>query len=253
MAREADWKHGFAAADEAVRRAARVLTFERRAETFVNAVLQFLKTTLLGGLVVLLPAYVTVLLLLKTLGVANAAIEPVSGHLPTGVEYRTLVAIALMIVVCFAAGLFVRTAVGRYLKRAVERTLLERVPGYAVFRGLAEKLADSHARSSFAAALVVIEEALVPACIVERHAGGLCTVFVPSAPTPAVGAIYILPPHRVYEIDVPLVQLAAVVSKWGAGTSELLAKLGIPAAKLLTGSEAEPPSEPQPSAGGGAS
>lgn len=211
----------------------------------MNAVLKFLKTTLLGGLVVLLPAYVTILLLLKALGTANAVIEPVSGHLPAGVEYRTPVAAALIILVCFAAGLFVRTAIGRFVKRAVERTLLERVPGYAVFRGLAEKLADSHARSSFAAALVVIEEALVPACIVERHADGLCTVFVPSAPTPAVGAIYVLPPQRVFELDVPLVQLAAVVSKWGSGMGELLAKLNTPAATLLVEPTAALPPAPR--------
>lgn len=61
----------------------------------------------------------------------------------------------------------------------------------------------------------MIEDALVPACIVERHADGSCTVFVPSAPTPAMGAIYILSAGRVYEVDVPLVQLAACVSKWG--------------------------------------
>jgi uncharacterized membrane protein len=149
------------------------------------------------------------------------------------VHFRTILAVLLLLAACFAAGLFVRTAIGRLVKRAVERNLLERVPGYAVFRGLAEKIVDSHGASTFAAAFVVIEEALVPACIVERHENGLFTVFVPSAPTPAMGAIYILPANRVHEIDIPLVQVAAVVSKWGVGSRDLMTKLKSPAHALL--------------------
>lgn len=190
----------------------------------MHATLTFLKTTLLGGLVIVLPAYVTVLLLLKTLGAAAAMVEPISAQLPAAAHFRHILAVLLLLAACFVAGLAVRTALGRFVKSAVERNLLERVPGYAVFRGLAEKLTDAGRGGQFAAALVVIEDALVPACLVERHANGSCTVFVPTAPTPAMGAIYILPAARVFEVDVPLVQLASCITKWGAGCGELLAK-----------------------------
>lgn len=103
----------------------------------MRAVLTFLKTTLLGGVVFVLPAYVSALLLLKTLGAAAAVVEPISTHLPETAPYRKVLAFLLLLGVCFVTGLFVKTAVGRLVKRAVERNLLERVPGYAVFRGLA--------------------------------------------------------------------------------------------------------------------
>ena len=45
-----------------------------------------------------------------------------------------------------------------------------------------------------APALAEIEEALVPALIVEKLEDGSYTVLVPSVPTPMAGAIYILPP-----------------------------------------------------------
>ena len=185
----------------------------------------FLKTTLLGGLVVLLPAYITVLMVLKGLGIATGVLQPVSSQLPTGEHYRYLFAILILLAACFLAGLFIRTAVGRIVKRAVEQRFLERVPGYTVFRGLAEKLSNQRGSDQYTAALAVIEEALVPACIVERHANGICTVFVPSAPTPAMGTIYILPASRVYEVDASLVQIASCVSKWGIGCGELLARV----------------------------
>ena len=41
-------------------------------------------------------------------------------------------------------------------------------------------------------ALVGIEDALVPAFIIEEFEDGRCTVFVPSIPTPLAGAVYIL-------------------------------------------------------------
>jgi len=46
-----------------------------------------------------------------------------------------------------------------------------------------------------APALAEIEEALVPALIVEKLEDGSYTVLVPSVPTPMDGAIYILPPN----------------------------------------------------------
>ena len=191
----------------------------------MKTVFNFLKMTLLGGLVVIIPAYISVLLILKTLGAATAVIHPISAALPDAARYRDVLAILLLLGVCFASGLFIKTAIGRLVRRAVERNLFERVPGYAVFRGLAQKLTDERSSTRFIAALAVIEDALVPACIVERHADGKCTVFVPSAPTPAMGAIYIMPAERVFEIDVPLVTIASCVSKWGTGSADLLAKM----------------------------
>ena len=67
-------------------------------------------------------------------------------------------------------------------------------------------------------ALAEIEDALVPAFVVEEHEDGRYTVFVPSIPTPAAGAVYILPRERVHLVDVPFPRAVSVISKWGAGS-----------------------------------
>jgi uncharacterized membrane protein len=127
----------------------------------------------------------------------------------------------VLIVVCFLAGLAVRTGPGLRAKNALERNLLERIPGYALVRGLAARVAGKQEDEAFAVALVEIEEALVPAFVVEEHDDGQFTVFVPSVPTPAAGSIYILPKERVHVVDVPFAQAAAVITKWGAGARAL--------------------------------
>jgi uncharacterized membrane protein len=123
--------------------------------------------------------------------------------------------------VCFVAGLVVRTGPGRRAKNALERSVLEKIPGYALVRGLAERVSGDESEGAFRPALVELEEALSPGFIIEELDDGRYTVLVPSVPTPAAGALFILPRERVHPLDVPFTQAVKVISKWGAGAGEL--------------------------------
>jgi uncharacterized membrane protein len=74
-------------------------------------------------------------------------------------------------------------------------------------------------------ALAEIEEALVPAFIIEELEDGRFTVFVPSVPTPLAGAIYILSRDRVHPLNVPFTQAIQAVSRWGSGSKDLVAAM----------------------------
>jgi uncharacterized membrane protein len=87
------------------------------------------------------------------------------------------------------------------------------------------QLAGAKDEQSFQPALVEIEEALVPAFIIEKHADGQFTVFVSSSPTPMAGAIYILQPERLHPVDVPLRKAMVCVTKWGTGAAEMRAAM----------------------------
>jgi uncharacterized membrane protein len=50
-------------------------------------------------------------------------------------------------------------------------------------------------------------------------------VFVPSVPTPAAGAVYILPKERVHLVDIPFSKAVSVISKWGSGARDLRAAI----------------------------
>ena len=84
-------------------------------------------------------------------------------------------------------------------------------------RGLAERLAGDASEGAFRPALVELEDALAPGFIIEELADGRYTVLVPSVPTPAAGALFILPRERVHPVDVPFTQAVKVISKWGVG------------------------------------
>jgi uncharacterized membrane protein len=183
---------------------------------------EFTKTTLIGGLLVILPIYVAVLLLAKAAKALLGLLAPVTSQIPAGTEFRGILAILLLVAVCFVVGLVVRTGPGLRAKNAFEQAVLERLPGYSFIRGFARRLAGRGEEQALQPALVEIEDALVPALIVEALDDGSYTVLVPSAPTPMAGSIYILPRGRVHPVDIPLTRAIGVFSKWGTGAGEFV-------------------------------
>ena len=123
----------------------------------------------------------------------------------------------IIIAACFVCGVLVRTGPGLRAKDAFERAVLEKIPGYALIRGLAGKIAGKEDEHTFTVVLAEIEDALVPAFLVEECDEDHCAIFVPSVPTPAAGAIYIIAKSRVHLVDVPFTRAVSVISKWGAG------------------------------------
>ncbi len=191
----------------------------------MKQVLSFLKTSFLGGALVVLPAWLALLLLLKALVKLEVLVKPVSNHLPPGIDHPMLVAALLMLLICFLVGVIVRTAVGREVKNAIESTVLEKVPGYTMLRGLAQQLGDLEGNRGFKPAMVEIEDGLAPCFIVEEHGDGKLTVFIPSAPTPAAGTILIVTSTRVHPLNVSVATVFKCITKWGTGSGALLAAM----------------------------
>jgi uncharacterized membrane protein len=181
----------------------------------------FLKVTLVGGLLVVLPLWVSLLLLLKAIKSALLFLQLIAKLLPQRLVHPNVVAVCLLVLICFAVGLLIRTELGKRIGDWFEQHLLGRIPGFSLIRGMIRQFAGEKDEQSFQPALVEIEEALVPAFIIEKHADGQFTVFVSSSPTPMAGAIYILQPERVHPVDVPLRKAMVCVTEWGAGAAEM--------------------------------
>ena len=187
---------------------------------------EFTKTTLIGGILVILPLWISVLLLAKAIAGIFALLSPVTAQLPESIQHlRNVVALLIVIGACFIAGLVVRTGPGLRAKSVLDRYLLEKIPGYTLLRGLAGRITGHEEGATFAVCLVEIEDALVPAFVVEEHPDGRYTVFVPSVPTPAAGTVYIMDRARVHLVDVPFTTAVSVISKWGAGAGQMLQSL----------------------------
>jgi len=182
-------------------------------------------STVIGGVFIVVPLYLAVLLLLKGMKSAATLVRPVALLLPDWLPAEQFFSLVLVLVACFFVGAAVRTKAGQIAREKIERTFFERLPGYALLRSLTQRLADDNDETAWKPALVELEDALVPAFIIEELDDGRLTVFVPSVPTPLAGAVYILARERVHPIDVPFTQAIRSVSRWGSGSKELVAAM----------------------------
>ena len=106
----------------------------------MKKLLEFLKTTALGGLFVLLPVLLLYLLLSEALGLIVALATPIADLFPKGTfdEINHPVAMGLILImgVSFVIGLGLRSENGRRLGRWIERTVLDRLPVYKALKSL---------------------------------------------------------------------------------------------------------------------
>lgn len=191
----------------------------------MKKVTNFILTRLVAGLLVVTPIYLAALLVLKAMSSLAGLVQPFSNVLPAGMPGAQVLSLIMVFIFCFVVGLAVSTSMGRSIWERLENTLFQKLPGYALFRSLTQRMAGTTQENVWQPALAEIEEALVPAFIIEELEDGRFTVFVPSIPTPLAGSVYILTANRVHPINVPFTQAVKALSQWGSGSKDLVAAM----------------------------
>jgi uncharacterized membrane protein len=186
---------------------------------------EFITSTFVGGLFVVVPVYLAVLLMLKGMKTVGTLVRPFAALLPDWFPAQGLFSLLLVLALCCLVGIAVRTRSGRAVRERLEVVFFERLPGYGLLRSLTQRLAGDTDNGAWKPAMVEIEEALVPGFIIEEHDDGRFTVFVPSVPTPLAGAVYVLSRERVHVLDVPFTQAIRTISQWGSGSRKLVAAM----------------------------
>jgi len=181
--------------------------------------------TLVGGILVVVPVYLGVLLLLKATKSLADLLKPITALFPGWLPGDQMLSMLLLLAICFLVGVAIGTPAGRRIEKRIEHSLFEKIPGYALFRSLTQRLVGESQDEAWKPALAEIEHALVPAFIIEEHADGRFTIFVPSVPTPLAGAVYVLTADRVHPVDIAFTQALKTVSRWGAGCKDLVAAM----------------------------
>ena len=106
--------------------------------------LHFLRTTLVGGILFLVPIVVLMIVLSKALAIAHKLADPIAARLPfeklIGLRTPHVFAIALLVIFSFVAGLFARTALAKRSVGWLESSVLSNVPGYQFLKSMGERL-----------------------------------------------------------------------------------------------------------------
>jgi len=197
----------------------------------MNRLKEFVKSTVVGGLLVILPLAISFFALTWVLGLVQEAISPLTSIVmqksPLQGVVADILAVALLIVVCFSVGVLVRIRLGKWLYAVLESNVFLKVPGYSLIKETVYQFLGKKKSPFSSVALVQIfdNETLLSAFITDEHADGTCTVFVPTGPNPTSGNIYHLPKDRVHPVDVSIEDAMRSIISCGAGSSILIAKM----------------------------
>ena len=192
----------------------------------MNLSLKPMTTTLIGGLVFLLPLIVALAVLGQGLALMAGLAQPVAAMFPDrhigGVAVASLVALLLLLLLCYGAGLLARAALGRTLSASFEDRLQTLYPRYTIIKGMTQALGVDGVKSDLKAVLVTFDEYQALGVEVERLADGRVVVFLPGAPDPWSGNVVMVSPERVAGVPVDIGALHRSLKSIGRGSAELL-------------------------------
>lgn len=193
----------------------------------------FLKTSLIGGFVVILPVAITIFLFTWLFRLVTGLIKPLTDFAMKfmGISmYQRILAdimvISTIILACFFLGAFVRTKLGTYLHRVFEEKILKVAPGYTIIKEtIMQFLGGKKAPFSSVAVVQLFGpeiETYVSAFITDKHSDGSFTVFIPTGPNPTSGNICHVSGEYVFPVNAPVEKTMRSIISCGAGSSLLI-------------------------------
>jgi uncharacterized membrane protein len=187
----------------------------------MKTLVRFLKVTLVGGLLVVLPIWVSLLLLLKAIKGAMAMLMPIAKLLPQWFVHERVAALVLLLVICFVVGLFIRTRPGQRIGHWLAGHIFDRIPGFSLMRGMTRQLAGDKGRAVIPTGPGGDRGGFGAGVHHRETRGRTVHGFRLLQPDADGGAIYILQPERVHPVDMPLTKAMLCVTKWGSGVAEM--------------------------------
>ena len=188
----------------------------------------FIKTSIIGGLAVILPAAVLILIFRWLFNWIADIIQPLTNILVARGQFQEIVAdvlaIAIVLIICFVVGVVVRTRAGQFLQENLENRILKLAPGYPTIKSVVMQFIGQKKSPFSSVALVQVfgNETLMTAFITDTHDDGRHTVFVPTGPNPTSGLIFHIPEKHVHPVGVSVEETMRSVIGCGAGSTRLL-------------------------------
>ena len=197
---------------------------------------QFIKSTLFGGLVVILPVTIIAFFVKWIFQVITDLIQPLTNyalktyHVPEYVADSIIV--AALILVCFIVGLVVQTSIGNYLHRIFDDVFQKIAPGYRMVKEVVVQIFGSSEDSPLSNGEIAKVKLFgvdcpteVTALVTDRHSDGSFTIFMATGPNPTSGNIYHVAAEQVTLCpDIPIDSAMRTIIACGAGSAELFSK-----------------------------
>ena len=193
----------------------------------VTQTYSFFKTTAIGGLIFLLPLVAIGALLGYVYNIVHLIYEPLKQHLPVssalGVSLLFLVAVAILVILCFICGIAARRAIGRKFSETLEKQLIMVFPKYAIYKDIvAGNIGGDTLAPSLKPVTIKLNDVIRIGYEAGRTERGLVIVYLPGSPDPWIGSVVLVEAERVESLATDFNETAAICERLGRDSEQLL-------------------------------
>ena len=190
--------------------------------------IQFLRTTAIGGLLFLLPLIVVAALVSQVAPILLEVSTFLHDYLPdtNTISISTIVSavLALLVILCFIAGMIARWSISQRLTKLFEKNLLLLFPRYAILKDqMADTIGGEENRPDTQSVLVTLADRQMIGFESERSEDGKkVVVYLPGAPDTWAGSTIIVESSQVITLDRTFGETVSIHENMGRGSLELI-------------------------------
>ena len=190
--------------------------------------IQFLRTTAIGGLLFLLPLIVVAALVSQVAPILLEVSTFLHDYLPdtNSISISTIVSavLALLVILCFIAGMIARWSISQRLTKLFEKNLLLLFPRYAILKDqMADTIGGEENRPDTQSVLVTLADRQMIGFESERSDDGKkVVVYLPGAPDTWAGSTIIVESSQVITLDRTFGETVSIHENMGRGSLEFI-------------------------------
>lgn len=190
----------------------------------MRRILQYIRTTLIGGLMFVLPLLLFYFIMQKAVEIFG----PLTRHLLVSLRIESLVGVAAGTIVtllsltlaAFLCGLFAHTPAGQSLFKWFQAGIGSLMPRFHLAQGLAEGFEHDQG-NEVPIVLVPTDAGWTLALQMEERHGDWCTVYIPGSPQWSSGSVAFAHVDDVHPVDMPLGRSLMMMARCGMGSSDI--------------------------------
>lgn len=195
----------------------------------MRQIFEFVRTTVLGGALFLLPFAAILLVVIKAGKMAVDTATPLAEKLPISKGEAVLAVYIggtfLLVLLAFAAGLFARSfRIEKDAASFLEEKVLNKLPPYVAIRKYTDRLAglETEAKEDRKPVLVRVHSGWQIGFLADAFSDGHVAVFIPGAPDPSSGVVQIVSADQITLLDISYPDALACLEQSGRGLPTLL-------------------------------
>lgn len=181
-----------------------------------------MKTTILGGVLFLAPLVILAIILGKAFQISILVAEPISKFITLenyiGVLAVNVMAVLLIFIFCYVAGLVAKRAVLTDRVQRLEGFLIDLMPGYAVFRTMIFNASAVNSVEMLMKPVLARFDDYDQIAFEVEKGEGYSVLFLPSTPSAWSGSSAIVAAERITYLNMSTVQAVKFMRVFGRGS-----------------------------------